>query len=362
MAFRDNARGNLRDLVESHGTQTITNILVEQLQQGKLKPDEMSLRELWDAYTNFANPATPVHKLEAVTTGALTTVTGELINAKIIAGYQMPGLIGDQLVTIIPSKVKEEKVAGFSDVAPPEEVPEHIPYKDSTFGDKYVTVKNYKYGRILSITEEAIHFDQTAQILKHAQRIGQRASLFREEKILRAVQDLDTAAYYPSGTATALYSATHGNLITGNALSSAGLSAVERAAQMMQSDAMEDPGYIMLALYGSQLLIPSELSSTAWELATGTEHPETAERALNYWKNRFTPLTSPYITAQSSSTWYWGNFAESFVLTEVWPLQTFSAAPGHEDEFHKDVKFKYKIRMYFGIGATDYRLVYRCTA
>ena len=46
----------------------------------------------------------------------------------------------------------------------PKEVGEGMPYEEASFGDKYVTTVEAKKGRLLSITEEDIHFDQTGDV------------------------------------------------------------------------------------------------------------------------------------------------------------------------------------------------------
>lgn len=360
MAFNEKSRGNLKDMVRSKGSTEVTRILKEALEKGELLPDEMSLKEIWDAYTE--QPGTfPMDKMEAITSGDLTTVTGSLIHSKIIDGYNQLDLIGDRLVTVVPSKVKTQTVAGFTDTEGVEEVAEHEPYPYSGFEDKFVTIKNKKFGRLIDITEEAIMMDQTHQVLDRARKLGRSAALLREKTILQAVQDVNSEAYWPSNTATALYSANNANLASTNPFNAAGLAAVKKLAHQMKGDG-NDPDYVAVILSGQQILVPVDLEEEAWELAHSTGHPETAERADNYWKGQFEVLSSPYITEQSSTTWYWGNFKENFWLTDVWPLQTFSARPGNLQEIERDIRFIFKTRLYFGVGAVDYRYVFKSTA
>jgi len=112
----------------------------------------------------------------------------------------------------------------------------------------------------------------------------------------------------------------------------------------------------------AKVLIPIDLQIEAWELANSALVPESAENAKNYWKSKFKVLTSPYLTADSATTWYWGDFKKDFVWTEVWPMQVLSAPVSHDSSFDNDVKAIFKARAFGGCGALDYRRSFKCTA
>jgi len=369
MAFRDNARGNLRELCDSKGVPEVEKIILNLIEQKKFTMEQSSLKELWDGLTNYAPLSgkdrlvmnDPKDKREAVGTGAFTKITGALINSKVIEGYNSVAAIGGELTTTVPSRLQTETVAGIGDTALVELVAEGAPYKSSAIVEKYVTIPNYKYGRIIDVTEELIYFDQTGQVLVRARTIGEGAAYYKEKLIVEGVQDVNSNVYRPAGVATALYSSTNANLQTSNAFDAAGLAAIMKLAHQQTSDS-DDTKYILVDLLGKPLLVPVDLMEEAWELAFGPEHPETAQRARNYWQGKFRPMTSQFITAQSSTTWYWGDFASCFWWMEVWPLTVLSAKAGHEDEFNRDIKAKYKTRFFGGVGAVEYRKVFKSTA
>ena len=349
MSFKNKTGEALKNVIESHGEDGAVEIIESAIASKKMRPEDFSLREIWEACTNGANVQ------EAVASSSFPKITGALINAKLIAAYDAVKTIGDQLVQTISSNMQIETFAGFSDVETPEEVGEGDEYKDSSLSEKYVTVQNVKYGRMISVTEEMIAFDKTGQVLARANRIGQKAAQYKERLILRGVMDLDTLVYRPSGLPTAFYSAGNRNLITTNAFGESGLTAVRVRAASMKDDSIGvgDDDYILIDLDNTQVIVPVDLEVAAWELANSMLTPESAEHAANFYKGRFQVLTSPYVGAQSTTTWYWGDFKQDFAWVEVWPLQVLTQRPGHEDEFKSDIKARVKCRFYGSMAALD---------
>ena len=358
MSFRNKTGEALKNVIESHGEDGAIEIIEAAIASKKLRPEDFSIKEIWEACTGGANVQ------EAVASSSFPKVTGALINAKIIAAYDGVRTIGDKLVQTIGSNMQIETFAGFSDVETPEEVGEGDEYKDSSLSEKYVTAQNKKYGRMISITEETIFFDKTGQIMNRAMRIGQKAAQYKERLILRGVMDLDTLVYRPSGVPTAFYSAGNRNLITSNSFGESGLTAVRVRAASMKDDSIgvSDDDYILIDLDNTQVIVPADLEVQAWELANSMLTPEGAENAANFYKGRFQVLTSPYVGAQSATTWYWGDFKQDFAWVEVWPLQVLTQRPGHEDEFKSDIKARVKVRMYGSAAALDVKHSFKSTA
>lgn len=356
--FRDKTGTAMRDLVESKGVLGAVMVVRETLKSKKLVPEDYSLREIWEA----CEPGRSVE--EAVSSDAFPKITGELINAKVIGAYDATEMLGDQLCTTMPSRLKIDTIAGFTDAEAPKKIPEGHEYDDSTVTEKYVTIHNDKFGRKISITEEMLFFDQTGQILVRAARIGQKAAQYKERSILRGVQDLDSNVHRPSGVATALYSTGNKNLNATNPLSEGGLE-VSRSALINTKDDSEhitDNDFILISQADVVCLTPTTLDVEAWQLANSTLTPESAENAANFFKNRFKPLSSPYLDQANTTTWYYGDFKQQFMWTEVWPLTVITAPINHPDAFNRDVKSVHKVRAYGGIGSVDYKYVQKNTA
>ena len=361
--IRDKLKTALRDMHESLGDTGTVVAIKEMLESGDLMPEHFSLREVWEAFERDANGM--VRSLtEAVSSDMFPKITGEMINSALIKAYATIPTIGDKLTTTTPSRMEVETYAGFDAAEGPEEVQQGAPYNSSNMGEKYVTIPHQKYGRIIEVTEEMIYFDKTGQLVARAKRIGAKAAQYKEKLIVEGVQDINSNVFRPSGAATAFYrtTASGDRKINSKASTPFGEAGLEQADKLFESMVDENGDYVLIDpanLYG---LFPKDLWIQANQMVKSTLVPEGTENAVNIYKGAFTPLSSPYITAQSTSTWYYGDFVSDFIWSEVWPLQTFAAKPGHEDEFNKDIKMKAKVRFYGQVGAIDDKHCLKLTA
>ena len=378
MPWNENGRGNLREIYESMGAPKVEAIILKAIKEKKIEAEDLSLRELWEAFTDNmpVMNRNPDHfkffpevgllgrtKREAIGTGSFEKITGALINAKLIEGYDSIDVIWPNLVTEMKGTLKKETITGITAQVFPVLVGEGEDYKGTGVDEKYVTVKSLKYGRLVEVTEEMVFFDQTGQVLTRANRLGEMCAQHKEKLIVEGAQDVGSNNYYPGDTATAVFRTTSGqaNSTSSTPFNAAGLAAIEKLAHQMKDDSLET-NYIGVNILGKPGLFPVDLMEEAWELSNNPEHPETAERAKNYWKGKYVPFTSPYVTNQSTTTWYWGDFKRDCAWINIWPLQTFTAKPGNYREFEADIVSRHKVRYYGGFGWLDFRHVFQATA
>jgi hypothetical protein len=353
MSFRNRTGVALKDLVEQAGEKEALRIIKENLENDKVPASSYSLKEIY----------------EAVSSDMFPQITGELINSEVIKGYAIPNLIGDMLCRTVQAQHETERYVGFTASERPKEVLQGAEYESSDLGEKYVTVTHNKFGRLIDVTEEAIMFDQTSQILTRARGVGQKAGLWREQLIVEGVQDVVSLTpkrriFNPSGTGVALYRTSPSGVRPQNSRGSTpfGEEGLKQANKLFHSMTDENGDFINAGILLSQLLFPYDLWVEVMQMAKSTLVPEGTENAVNIWKGTYEPLTSPYVTRQNTTTWYLGNFKEQFVWSQIWPLQTFQMKPGNETEFRRDVKFTFKVRLYGGIGAVDDHYVLKFTA
>jgi len=354
--FKDKTKVALRDLIEQVGTQT-PKVIATSLREGKVRPEDFSIREIWEA----CEPGRSV--TEAVSSDMFPQITGELINAKVIAGYNSIDAVGDMLCTTVPSRMEVDTIAGFNAVEMPEEVQQGRPYNESDMGEKYVTNRNKKFGRLISVTEEAIYFDKTGQILAMANRIGIKAKQHREKLIVEGVQDINSTVFNVSGTAVAFYRTAASGIRRINSRSATpfGEAGLEQALKLVHNMTDENGDYVGIPQGNLVGLFPFDVYRAALQMVRSPNVPESGENAVNIYKALFTPITSPYVTAQSTSTWYLGDFKMAFWWMEVWPLQVFSAAPGHEQDFERDIKSRHKVRYFGNITGVDDKYGFKFT-
>jgi hypothetical protein len=384
---------SLRGLIESHGAAGFYRKVCELLNEKAIGVDDFSYYELADAcgvlprLRSLRGAAVQEGPLGAVLsesnpgvgTNLFQVVTGELIGRKVIEGYEDDsGFIGDRLVTVMPSRLRNTKIAGFRALAGPTEVAEGHPYEESTFEEKYVTTLESKQGRILSISEELIGFDQTGEINRRAMALGYYLRQERERTIVRAVTDADSGSgkyvYRPSGTGESLYASDGSNrnyVGSGNTTSPSFNAAVplvdwtdieevlQYRATEVRDDRIDGTARPIVAP-ARQVLVPEALRGTARSIVHATEISVTTaageSRMANPLHGTLEVLSSPFVDEQGGAAladWYVGDFRRQFVWTEIWPVQTLLQRADSEAAFERDVVLRVKARYYGGISAVD---------
>jgi|GEM_PF-658401 len=387
----------LKSLIESHGAAGFYHKVVDLLNEKELSPDDFSYHELADA-CGVLHQLRSLREAQAfpevsresvnhllresnpgVSSSLFQVVTGELIGRKVIEGYEDDtGFIGDRLVTVVPSRFRNSRIAGFRALSGPTEVAEGHPYEESTFDEKFVTSQESKQGRILSIQEELITFDQTGEINRRAMALGYYLRQERERTIVRAVTDADAAAskfvYRPSGAGQALYRTDGsnrnyigaGNTTSADFDSSVPLqnwtdveTALHYRATQVKDDRVDGTSRPIVAPV-KQLLVSERLRGTARSIIHSTEVQMQTEdgqtNVANPVHNLLEVLSSPFLDEQgetASQAWYLGDFRRQFLWTEIWPVQTFLQRSDSEAAFDRDVVLRVKARYFGGVSAVD---------
>lgn len=387
----------------AEGCKRVTAFVREGLEKGTFTPEQFSFKGLaialgvvdpYDMENSFryavaeARDSSTMDERKVftesnptVTTNTFQIVTGELVARKVIEGYDSDeGYIGEQLVETMPNqRLRNQRITGLTALAGPLEVNEGHPYPESGFDEKFVITKESKKGRILSLTEELILFDQVGEIMRRARNLGFMTRQERERTIVRGVIDADSSTdpvYRPSGTGEALYATDATNL---NYVGVGGLTGYDGAialadwtdvnevikfrATQITDDRTDGTQRPIMGLNGPQnvLLVPVALQATAAYIVgqtTGEKRTNSAADVTMFQQNpvsRFLGgwLSSPFIDEANASDWYYGNPKRQFVWTEIWPVQTFTMGRESADEFERDVAFRIKCRYYGGISATD---------
>jgi len=384
---------NVKSLVESLGAEGFYHKVCQLLNEKKISSDDFSYYELAEAcgvlpqlrsLREFTPTTESVPQLlresnPGVGANLFQVVTGELIGRKVIEGYEDDsGFVGDKLVTVMPSRLRSQKIAGFKALAGPSEIQEGHPYEDSTFEEKYVTTEETKQGRILSINEELIAFDQTGEINRRAMALGYYLRQERERTIIRGVTDADAGSgkyvYRPSGSGQQLYKTDGSNrnwVGSGNTTSASYNTAVPLVdwtdveevlsyrATEVKDDRIDGTTRPVVAPV-KQVLVPENLRGTARSVINSTEIAVTTDenetRFANPIHNLAEVVSSPFVDEQGGEAvndWYIGDFRRQFIWTEIWPVQTFLQRAESESAFDRDVVLRVKVRYFGGISAVD---------
>lgn len=344
------------------------------------RPEDFSIRALWEGLIGDVEDTLPRGLISGgnsrrirLTEGAIDssmfpTVTGNIIMRKVIEGYNMTGLIGDQLVERMQSNLKSETIPGFTDGQAPKEVAEGDRYEEASFGEKYVTTETSKKGRLISLTEEDIIFDKTGQLLVRSRRIGENTAVEREETILNGITGTNANVYKPGGTATTLYAAGNNNLNASTSLTdwSSIDTVIKNHAANVKTDPQGETGKPIIWMPRTLLVHTAQMMKAA-RIVNATEVRETTNT------NTLTLSTNPVggmglnvlatpLLPGTNTDWYLGDFTRQFIWQEIWPIQTFVQGNTSESSFERDIVSRYKVRYYGGIAAMDTRYVVKNTA
>lgn len=348
-------------------------------------PRSFSVKALWEALVGPVEETlqygmdqvglmeVPQKVQEAVSTGAFPSAVGQLIATEVIDAYnQTDGFIGDRLVQTMDSNLRGERVVGFTAAQGPKEVIEGEAYQEASFAEKFVGTRETKRGRLIAVTEEAVFFDQTGQVLDRARMIGDAARQDRERRIVQGVIDHDSAndIYQPDGTAEQLYASANNNVdsSTGALNDWTDIESVMQfhAANVTDDRQSDDTDGAQPLVWMPRILLTSmELAGRAQRIVSATLLTDQNTEGPNLdFVRQLTPLASPFIDNATSgdrwddnSDWLIGDFQRQFRYKEIWPLQTFRAPAQNDEQFERDVVARFKVREYGDVLAIDERHV-----
>jgi len=374
-------RDSMKALYESGGEKRFAIAMINNINEGKISTDDFSLKALWQAMgqpdLNRSNVIgnsviSDMDFTEALSSSAFPKITGALINKKVQEAYDLEYGIGDQLVTKIPSSVKDETIVGFGADNAMKEVAEGIDYEEGSITEKYHKIKNRKFGRIISLTKEMVMFDQTGQMMLRAQQIGEAAKSSRESIIMNAVLELtssgNNAAWRPGGTATTLYSNTSNDPYTSGTLDNLGSEALANETDLDTAMALfsqfTDEQGLPMRVTPKTLLTAMSLRSAANQICySGQAVKLTAVQGTKNIYNGMNALDTTFIDQNLAITaWFVGDFKKQFVYTEVQPLQVEHQGRDSESAFNADIIERFKVGYYGGCGAVSNRYVIKGNA
>lgn len=356
------------------------------LLEGELSHNEFSLAEAFDNFVEDGhalrqefNPNKRVNGIQmellednqSVSTTAFTNITGQIVYSKIMEVFNGPEYIGDQLVETIPTQFDGEKIPGVGLIGDKAAiVPEGKPYPVAGLSEQWVeTPQTIKRGLIVGVTKEAIFFDRTSLVLKHAGEVGESILISKEKRILDGALGISTLYKRNGAAAAATYGDTpFDNLAASNAL--VDYTDIENA--LLLFDGMTDPitgEPIMVS--PDTLIYPTALEMTvgrilnATHVEQGTYNGTPVTRSGSPLQGRsFNRVTSAYVKnrTSSASTWFIGQPKKAFAYMENWPLTVTQAPSNSEAEFTSDVVSRFKVSERGAFAVIEPRYMVKCTA
>lgn len=287
---------------------------------------------------------------DLVDTSMFANIIGQIIFTSTLNGFNIPGLIGDQLVETIQTQFSGERIPGVGRLGDDVDiVNEGAQYPNAVMGEEYVdTPETIKRGLILNVTKEAIYFDRTGVLLKEAARVGERVAVNREKRILDVVFGIVTVYRRNGAAAIATYGAD--NSVT-NVLSD--WTSIDTAAQKF--NVMTDPiTGEPIAIDINTIVVPKALevlanrivnaSMTRGGTNSGNNQTYVQGNSLTSVPNTPKVVSGQYVRQRTSSdvTWFAGDPKKAFVYMQNWPLTVTQSDDTSEVGFTRDIVLRYK--------------------
>ncbi|MCD9097053.1 ClpP-like prohead protease/major capsid protein fusion protein [Luteimonas fraxinea] len=277
---------------------------------------------------------------------------GEASRRAVLRGYEEAEEQVDQFTRAVSvPDFKPTNLVGlgaFSDLLV---VPEGSEFKYGTFSEQSQAMKIVTYGRLFSITRQAIINDDLGIFSEVPRKLGQAA----RRTIAKAVFDLiNSNPVLPDGFR--LFSAEHGNLLDGSAISTLSVDAM-RAKMATQKD--KDGNRIRVPL--KTLLTPIALGGLARTVRTSQYEVSGAKNLTtpNIVQNTFDVIDDARFDDASAAAWY-GVANSAFVDSIVIGYLDGNQTPflDQEEGFTVD-GVAWKVRLDAAPAIADYRGIFK---
>jgi hypothetical protein len=336
------------------------------LAEGRARPGEFSIQAIARAifteseYDRFFNPSEGFERRALVEAGpgldptaflninTFSLATAGLVEAQILERFQNPAFIGDQLVTIQPTRKNGEKMIGITGIGRKAQTRKtNEPHARAGFGEQWVeTDETVEKGLAVEVSQEAVFFDLTGDVLNVAGSVGDELGYEREIAIIDMALGVSTAPQFNyNGSTVNTYETAGTYYINDHVNALADQSDLDNSINLFTQ--MTDPatGKEILVLPTTILHSPQNeslvhrvLNST--ELREVTNTNTTTLSPPNPRTKGWTQLSSPIFynradaadglnlsAADAKGLWFHGDPKRAFRWMENWPLRVRQASP-----------------------------------
>ncbi len=391
---------NLRKMWNDKGGKHVLANLQEMYDTKEITPEDFSFRDLasnliedghemvadWDRSRRRGGHIA-TEAVHAVDTSAMANITGQLFFNAIKDGLTDEGLIGDQLVSLMPSNIQgPELIPGvgaagseFDDI-----VVEGDPYPSVGLTEEFVTIPGAdKRGGIIGLTREVIIADKTGQLIERARGIGTALGIRREESILGVVLGIVNPYLYKGVARNTYANAAMGfdNVIVDALVNYTDLQAAENIFSAMRNPVTnkpfsQKPNTIICSdtlkwtasavIHDVQVRLGDISAAPGIQSIGGNRVPWKMNIESNeYYVQALLDgtgkdgLLSVANRGEANLHWYIGNPKGAFVWKQVWPLTVEEAPNNSEVQFTQDVWMRFKASYKGVAGVKEPRLMIR---
>lgn len=278
-------------------------------------------------------------------------ILANVLNKSLRAGYQAaPQTFSPFTRMVEVDDLKEISRTQFGEGGLLKKVEEGAEYKHDTISESAEKYKVEKYGKIVNVTEETLINDDLGAFTRIPSIFGQRARDLESDLAWGVI--LANAAM---SDGNALYSAAHGNLLTGagSALSETSLSNARSAfRKQLGLDGMK------LNLVPFTLAVPVELETTAEKLLSDRMLADSSQNISPFSQGGRTPLSmivEPRLSDASNAAWYLFGSLGQIDMVEMAMLRGANGPTITQQQGFDVDGLRVKIKHWVGAKSIDHR-------
>lgn len=327
----------------------------------------------------------PMHPGQHIHINTWTAVIAGLVEARMLERYQAPEFVANQLVQLIPSKVKQQKMIGVGRTGKKaRNMQPGDPHPRANFGERWVTLpETVKRGLAIELTKEIIFYDLTSQVMQQAEDVGESLALNREDRIWDVILGVSNSYIYnDTSYNTYLTTGNWVNLFTNELVDWTDIDENLSAAADMKDQETSN----LIAVNLDTIVVMPSLKLRAGAILNASTVEGRSERTIalpgsletrigsNPVQDMFKLVASPYAyqraiasdglnlsTASAKKLWYMLNSKKAFGYVENWPANVRRASPSDYQMVDHDVVFAVFANESGEAGVLDPRFVIKNT-
>jgi HK97 family phage prohead protease len=248
------------------------------------------------------------------------------------------------------SDFKQHSRVGMGVFETLDEIPESGEYKHGTIGERAENIQLATYGKLFSITRQAIINDDLMAFTEIPRKMGRAAARTVGDLVFNIINNNPTMS-----DGTALFHASHNNLAGSGAAPSAATVGSGRTAMRIQKD-----GAATLNIAPSFFLVPAALEDTARVLmASETDPAQTNSKKPNPVRNAAEVIVDARLDASSTTAWYLLADPNRFDTIEVGYLDGVAAPFLDQQDGWTVDGVEYKVRIDAAAAPLEFRTMYK---
>ena len=282
----------------------------------------------------------------AMTTSDFPRLLENVVSKSLMAGYDMePASHRIWVKQTDVSDFKLQKRVALSEAPGLELIPEHGEYKYGAMREKGEGFSLQTFGKIISLTRQAMINDDLDGFTKIPNALGRSAARLEADKVYSILTSNPAMA-----DGVALFHADHSNLMTGAALSTASLS-IARAAMRKQSGM----NGAILNIVPRYLIVPAVLESDAEQLVASLVDPTKQNSTPQFaWIRGLDIVVDARLDADSETAWYLAADYNQVDTVEIAYLQGQRGAFIDQEQNFDSDNLKIKCRLDFQAAPIDW--------